>query len=68
MGRLRATALESRSGTLPGRPSEAVSMNEVKRILSAIEHGDPRAADELLPLVYHELRRIASSVLELDGN
>jgi hypothetical protein len=68
MGRLRATALESRSGTLVGRPSEAVSMNEVTRILSAIEHGDPRAADELLPLVYHELRRLASSVLELDGN
>src|SRR5215471_12465018 len=55
----RATAAESRSGTPPGRPSEAVSMNDVTRILSAVEHGDPQAAGELLPLVYAELRRLA---------
>src|SRR6516164_7371853 len=35
-------------------------MNDVTRILSAIEHGDPKAADELLPLVYQELRRLAA--------
>jgi RNA polymerase sigma factor (sigma-70 family) len=35
-------------------------MSEVTRILSAIEQGDPRAADELLPLVYDELRRLAA--------
>jgi RNA polymerase sigma factor (TIGR02999 family) len=34
-------------------------MSEVTRILSAIEQGDPRAAEELLPLVYDELRRLA---------
>jgi RNA polymerase sigma factor (TIGR02999 family) len=34
-------------------------MNDVKRILSAIERGDPRAAERLLPLVYDELRRLA---------
>ena len=34
-------------------------MSDVTRILSAIERGDPRAADELLPLVYDELRRLA---------
>jgi RNA polymerase sigma factor (TIGR02999 family) len=34
-------------------------MNEVTRILSAIEHGDVRAADQLFPLVYDELRRLA---------
>ncbi len=34
-------------------------MNDVTRILSAIEHGDPRASEELLPLVYRELRRLA---------
>jgi RNA polymerase sigma factor (TIGR02999 family) len=34
-------------------------MSEVTRILSAIEHGDPRAAGELLPLVYEELRKLA---------
>jgi RNA polymerase sigma factor (TIGR02999 family) len=36
-------------------------MNDVTRILSAIENGDPNAAEDLLPLVYDELRRLASS-------
>ena len=35
-------------------------MAEVTRILSAIEQGRPRAAEELLPLVYDELRRLAA--------
>jgi len=35
-------------------------MNEVTRLLGAIEQGDPRAAGELLPLVYEELRRLAA--------
>ena len=35
-------------------------MNDVTRILSAIEQGDPQAADKLLPLVYAELRRLAA--------
>jgi RNA polymerase sigma factor (TIGR02999 family) len=35
-------------------------MTEVTRILSAIEQGDPRAAEQLLPLVYNELRRLAA--------
>jgi len=35
-------------------------MNEVTRILTAVKQGDPRAADELLPLVYQELRRLAA--------
>ena len=34
-------------------------MNDITRVLSAIEHGDPRASEELLPLVYRELRRLA---------
>jgi RNA polymerase sigma factor (TIGR02999 family) len=38
-------------------------MNEVTRILNAIEQGDPQAADQLLPLVYDELRRLASHKL-----
>jgi ECF sigma factor len=36
-------------------------MNEVTRILSAIDGGDPRAAQQLLPLVYDELRRLAAA-------
>jgi RNA polymerase sigma factor (TIGR02999 family) len=35
-------------------------MTEVTRILSAIEAGDPQAADQLLPLVYDELRKLAA--------
>jgi RNA polymerase sigma factor (TIGR02999 family) len=35
-------------------------MSEVTRILEAIKEGDPRAAEQLLPLVYDELRRLAS--------
>lgn len=35
-------------------------MSEVTHILSAIEQGDPRAAEQLLPLVYNELRRLAA--------
>ncbi|MHC4062168.1 MAG: ECF-type sigma factor [Planctomycetota bacterium] len=38
-------------------------MSEVTRILTAIEHGDVRAAEELLPLVYQELRRLAAQKL-----
>jgi RNA polymerase sigma factor (TIGR02999 family) len=35
-------------------------MSEVTRILSAIEKGDPSAAEQLLPLVYDELRKLAA--------
>jgi RNA polymerase sigma factor (TIGR02999 family) len=38
-------------------------MSEVTRILSAIEEGDPHAAEQLLPLVYDELRRLAGQKL-----
>jgi RNA polymerase sigma factor (TIGR02999 family) len=38
-------------------------MSEVTRILSAIEQGDPSAAEQLLPLVYDELRRLAAQKL-----
>jgi hypothetical protein len=38
----------------------AAGMTDVTRILSAIGQGDPRAAEQLLPLVYDELRRLAA--------
>jgi RNA polymerase sigma factor (TIGR02999 family) len=38
-------------------------MNEVTRILSGIEAGDPHAAEQLLPLVYDELRKLAAQKL-----
>ena len=36
-------------------------MTEVTRILNQIEDGDPSAADQLLPLVYDELRKLATA-------
>jgi RNA polymerase sigma factor (TIGR02999 family) len=38
-------------------------MNEVTRVLSAVERGDPQATAHLLPLVYDELRRLAARKL-----
>jgi RNA polymerase sigma factor (TIGR02999 family) len=38
-------------------------MSDVTRILHAIGHGDPHAAEQLLPLVYDELRRLAAHKL-----
>ena len=40
-------------------------MNGVTRILSAIEQGDPKAAADLLPLVYDELRKLAAARLAM---
>jgi RNA polymerase sigma factor (TIGR02999 family) len=39
------------------------TMNDVTRILSAMERGEPQAAEQLLPLVYEELRRLAAQKL-----
>lgn len=38
-------------------------MTDVTCILNAIEQGDPKAADELLPLVYEELRLLAAEAM-----
>jgi RNA polymerase sigma factor (TIGR02999 family) len=46
--------------------SFAIFMSDVTRILSAIENGDPRAAEQLLPLVYEELRRLAAQRVALE--
>ena len=40
-----------------------VLMSEVTQVLAAIEQGDPRAAERLLPLVYDELRKLAAQKL-----
>jgi RNA polymerase sigma factor (TIGR02999 family) len=44
-------------------------MTDVTRILQSVESGDPKAADELLPLLYGELRKLAASKMarELPG-
>jgi RNA polymerase sigma factor (TIGR02999 family) len=38
-------------------------MSDVTQILEAVEHGDPRAAEQLLPLIYDELRKLAAQQL-----
>ena len=45
-------------------------MNEVTRVIEAVQRGDPKAAAELLPLVYEELRKLAASKManEAAGN
>ena len=42
---------------------EGAAMSDVTRILCAIDQGDPAAAEQLLPLVYEELRRLAAQKL-----
>jgi RNA polymerase sigma factor (TIGR02999 family) len=47
----------------PGRPPAAGLMNDLTRILSAVEQGETGAPEQLLPLVYDELRRLAAARL-----
>lgn len=42
-------------------------MNQVTRILESIHDGDAKAAEELLPLVYEELRRLAASKMAMES-
>src|SRR5262249_33287025 len=55
---------------VPRDPSRLLvpPMSEVTRILSAIEHGDPQAAEQLLPLVYDELRKLAAQKLAQENS
>ena len=39
---------------------KATAMSDVTQILSQIDSGDPNAAEQLLPLVYDELRKLAA--------
>ena len=42
-------------------------MSDVTRLLDAIQHGDPKAAEELLPLVYEELRKLAAQKMSQEA-
>src|SRR5207244_6624276 len=61
MGHSRVTGIGP--GVRAGRPLVTTSMTNVTHILSAIEQGDPHAAEQLLPLVYDELRKLAAQKL-----
>src|SRR5262249_48075950 len=43
-----------------GGPVGGLTMDAITQVLNAIEHGDPHAAEQLLPLVYDELRKLAA--------
>ena len=47
----------------PIRAAYSANMHEVTRILNALDEGDPRAAEQLLQLVYAELRKLAAQKL-----
>src|SRR6516225_6287601 len=61
MGYSRVTGIGP--GGRAGQPLVTTSLTNVTHILSAIEQGDPHAADQLLPLVYDELRKLAAQKL-----
>ena len=48
---------------MPSSGGMILCMSDVTHILSAIEQGDPSAAEQLLPLVYDELRKLAAQKL-----
>src|SRR5262245_38450194 len=48
---------------IPGLVTPGFTMSDVTRILSAIEQGEPQAPEQLLPLVYDELRKLAAQKL-----
>jgi RNA polymerase sigma factor (TIGR02999 family) len=55
------------NGTADSERTAGEPMSEVPRILSAIEHGDPHGAAQLLPLVYDELRKLAAQRLSREA-
>src|SRR5213593_2554926 len=54
----------------PARGDSLCCVSDVTRVIEAIQQGDPKAAGELLPLVYEELRKLAASKManEAAGN
>src|SRR5262245_12827478 len=57
------TTIARSGGESKASSSEVPPMSEVTQILSAIEQGDTKAAERLLPLVYDELRKLAAQRL-----
>src|SRR6516225_6940717 len=57
---MRVCVSIARSGHCHPEVDTIKTMNEVTSLLSAIEQGEPKAAEQLLPLVYDELRKLAA--------
>ncbi len=56
-----------RAGELYSKPRLMVNMSDATVMLAAIEAGDSKAAEQLLVLVYDELRRLAASKLAMEA-
>ena len=52
---------ETRRARFPWATVYHAAVSDVTQLLSAIDAGDPKAADQLLPLVYEELRKLAAA-------
>src|SRR5438067_13854187 len=63
MGPERASLRPPSGETSGSQHGRLRNMTDVTRILSAIEQGDPHAAEQLLPVVYDELRKLAAQQL-----
>jgi len=59
-GKERGRLVRPHSGGLLAPNAFAQAMNDITRILNAIQQGDAKATGELLPLVYQELRKLAA--------
>jgi RNA polymerase sigma factor (TIGR02999 family) len=57
----RASLQPPPTGTSRSPRGRLPSITDITRILSAIEQGEPRAAEQLLPLIYEELRKLAAA-------
>jgi len=54
--------VEANEGSLPAQClAYSIDLSDVTRLLHAIDAGDPKAADQLFPLVYSELRKLAAA-------
>jgi len=51
----------------PLKSTDHLAMSEVTRILDGLKQGDAKSTDELLPLVYQELRRLAAQRMAKEG-
>jgi RNA polymerase sigma factor (TIGR02999 family) len=64
MGCETGTTPKGAGASLRSQPQYTmIAMSEVTRILDQIQQGDPHAAEQLLPLVYEELRKLAAQKL-----
>ena len=71
MGPVRQRSIKPKILPLKWHPSSSggmlICMKEMTRILSKIEQGDPAASEQLLPLVYGELRKLAAARLSKEN-